>query len=94
MTSTTDEKTHAEMLQELLTNEDLHDIILEGCDGVQVGALRGILAARSSYFQKMLLGKFRESSSNIIKLGYEGAILEDVVEYLTTEQINDPAVWN
>ncbi|CAB9530724.1 BTB POZ domain containing [Seminavis robusta] len=77
-------KTPDEMLAKFLTVDSLNDIILKGNDGVEVPANRFLLAARSDVFMGMLLGKFQESSSAVIELGFPGNVLKGVVEFVLT----------
>ncbi|CAB9510610.1 expressed unknown protein [Seminavis robusta] len=75
----------SEMLERFLTVESLNDIILKGNDGVEVPANRFLLAARSDVFMGMLLGKFQESSSPVVELGFSGIVLKAVVEFVLTD---------
>lgn len=70
----------------LLTDRDLCDVELQGTDQVLVPANRGMLGARSKVFRTMLFGKFAEANSSTIALGYPGAVLRSVVEYICTNQ--------
>ncbi|CAB9514149.1 expressed unknown protein [Seminavis robusta] len=82
---TTSCKTHDEMLARFLTVDSLNDIVLKGNDGVDVPANRFLLAARSDVFMGMLLGKFQESSSPVVELGFSGSVLKAVVEFVLTD---------
>ncbi|CAB9510603.1 expressed unknown protein [Seminavis robusta] len=73
------------MLARFLTVDSLNDIILKGNDGVEVPANRFLLAARSDVFMGMLLGKFQESSSPFVELGFSGSVLKAVVEFVITD---------
>ena len=73
------------VLGNLLRNDRFHDIQLEGTDGVQTGANRAVLAARSDVFEKTLFGDFAESNSEVIKLKYSGSVITALVEYIHTD---------
>jgi hypothetical protein len=72
-----------------LKSEEVHDFTLEGNDGISFGANRYMLAARSSVFKKMLLGAFKEASSNSVQLDYPGAVLKSLVEYVYFDTADD-----
>ncbi|CAB9529584.1 expressed unknown protein [Seminavis robusta] len=74
-----------EMLASFLTDEALNDVSLKGSDGEVVSANRFILSARSPVFRGMFLGKFREASSPVVQLDFQGNILMAVVEYILTD---------
>jgi BTB/POZ domain len=73
-----------EAFSNILTNEKFHDIKLKGTDNVLVGASRCGLASRSTVFERMLFGTFRESKMETIDVGFEGSIVKAVVEYIHT----------
>jgi len=79
------EVTRDQAFSSFLTNEDLCDIVLVGSDGVRVPANRYILSARSNVFRSMLLGGFSEAQSAEIPIGYSGAVLKAIVEYILTD---------
>lgn len=81
----TKETTRDEILTKFLKDEAFLDITLEGNDGTHVPANRFALAARSDVFQKMLLGDFAEASKKIIPIGFEGKVLNAIVEYMLTD---------
>ena len=75
-----------DLLDILLNKETLHDIQLEGTDGVRVGASRAVLAAKSVVFEKMLFGSFAETSRPVLKLAYKGVVVEALVEYIHKDE--------
>ena len=83
--STTKETSLVKAFQNLLTNEAFHDVQLEGTNGVRVGANRCVLGARSEVFEKMLVGGFQESKSDVVKIGFNGSTLQAIVEYIHTD---------
>lgn len=50
-----EEINYMEAMKNILTDETLHDVILEGTDGVKIHANRVMLAARSKVFHRMLV---------------------------------------
>jgi BTB/POZ domain len=76
---------HREMLASLLTNEALNDVKLKGTDGVEVPASRFLLAARSHIFRAMFFSEFQEAKSPVVELGFQGNVLQAVVEYIVTD---------
>ena len=73
-------------MSSLLGDEnDITDLKLRGTDGKLVNALRGMLAARSDVFRRMLYGNFAESSQTIVDLGYQGDVLKAVVEFVYSD---------
>ena len=80
-----EEISHKSMLFNLLENGTLHDVLLEGVDGVLVGASRALLGARSVVFEKTLFGDFVEATSTVVKLGYPGNVVQALVEYIHTD---------
>jgi hypothetical protein len=80
------EITREEAIENLLTDEDLSDLLLVGTDGVAVRSNRCMLASRSKVFRGMLYGDFSESSSSSVSLGYKGDVLQAVVEYIYTDK--------
>ncbi|KAL7531255.1 hypothetical protein ACHAWF_003718 [Thalassiosira exigua] len=77
--------THAQAMQNLLTDEELSDLTLKGDDGITVKTHRCMLAARSSVFRRMLYGQFAEASSDVVELGYSGKVLQSIVEFIYTD---------
>jgi len=70
-------------LRELWLNEKYHDVTLKGSDGVTIGANRAALAAGSDVFQRLLYGKFKESSQEIIEIhSFDGNTIEAVVRFI------------
>jgi hypothetical protein len=70
---------------------------LQGTDGKTILAHRAILAARSQVFEKLLFGSFTEASNKEIQMGFDGKVLQAIVEYcytdemaLMSEQTEDP----
>lgn len=71
-----------------LQNPDVCDITLLGSDGGGgVPAVRSILAMRSAVLERMLLGNFRESSSDEVQLPYPREVLRCVVEYCCSDEV-------
>ncbi|CAB9525777.1 expressed unknown protein [Seminavis robusta] len=70
----------------LLADEEYHDVSLKGTDGVLVGANRMALSVRSDYFKTMFKKgcQFKESTDNVVSIGFSGKILKAVVEYIHT----------
>jgi hypothetical protein len=66
------------------------DVELQATDGEILSAHRTILAARSKVFKTLLFGKFVESSSSTVKLGYKGSILRAIVTYCYTDEVTLP----
>ncbi|CAB9516203.1 expressed unknown protein [Seminavis robusta] len=67
-------------------NEAYHDIVLKCSDGLEVPANRYVLvvAARSSVFEKMLLGHFGETKSDAVECNYPRDIMMAVLEFMHT----------
>lgn len=94
-------------IHSILNNYDISDILLvpehpntnttgsiaSGGVGEGVPAVKAILAARSSVFQRMLYGKFRETQSNNqsnivkVKLDYDRKVLSLLVEFCFTDRL-------
>lgn len=74
-------------LLQALQDDDMSDILLVGCDGVQIPANRFVLSARSDVLKKMLYGNFREASISTIPFDYEGVVLEAIVEFCYRNEI-------
>lgn len=74
-----------EMWEIFLNNDDFHDITLKGKDGVIVRANRYVLACRSLVFRKMLLGNFREANVTEVELGFDGCILQSLLQFIHTD---------
>jgi len=78
----------ADMLKGLMLDDRLSDVMLRGCDGVQVPANRCILAARSPAFRSLLCSdEVSEASSSVIEVGFEGWVLKAVVEFVYTDKV-------
>ena len=88
MTSIPKETTLPEAIQRLLTDSRIADVELEGADGVRLPGCRGLLAARSEVFERMLLGQFSESSDTVVKVGYPGNVLKKIVRYCYTDVVD------
>lgn len=87
MTDESSATTLGAALTTLLHDEELCDVKLEGTDGVLVCAVRGVLAARSKVFRRMLFGFFAEASKrDVVQVGYSGKTLEAIVEYCVTDE--------
>eukprot|EP00978_Attheya_sp_CCMP212_P036948 scaffold171037_cov51-Attheya_sp.AAC.2 len=80
-------------LHQLLDDETLSDVTLQGTDGVKVLAIRSMLAVRSPVFRRMLFGEFSESESPIVKIGYTGKVLTFLVKYCVTGE-SDLSIGN
>lgn len=70
-----------------LNDSDIADVMLVGTDGLEVMAVRSILAMRSNFFRKLFFGNFSESSSPQVQLGYSSNVIKAVVEYSYTDEI-------
>ena len=88
MTSIPKETTLPNAIQRLLTDSRIADVELEGVDGVRLPGCRGLLAARSEVFERMLLGQFSESSETVVKVGYPGSVLKKIVKYCYTDDVD------
>jgi hypothetical protein len=77
-----------EAIQRLLTDSRITDVELEGTDGVRLPGCKGLLAARSEVFERMLLGQFSESTEAVVKVGYPGDVLKQVVRYCYTDELD------
>mmetsp|Transcript_8918 Transcript_8918/g.14858 ORF Transcript_8918/g.14858 Transcript_8918/m.14858 type:complete len:424 (-) Transcript_8918:22-1293(-) len=75
-------------IQRLLTDSRITDVELEGSDGVRLPGCKGLLAARSEVFERMLLGQFSESNEAVVKVGYPGDVLKQVVRYCYTDELD------
>jgi hypothetical protein len=82
------ETTLQEAIQRLLTDSRITDVELEGDDGVRLPGCKGLLAARSEVFERMLLGQFAESSEAVVKVGYPGDVLKKIVRYCYTDDVD------
>jgi hypothetical protein len=76
-----------DVLRYLLTMENLFDLTLRGSDGTLVRANRCILASRSSVFLGLLYGSFMEASNSVVDVGYEGKVIQAIVNYIYTDQV-------
>jgi hypothetical protein len=76
-----------EALERLMLDSGIADVELEGDDGVRLPGCKGLLSARSPVFERMFWGKFAESSSEVVKVGYPGEVLRKVVRYCYTDTI-------
>jgi hypothetical protein len=74
-------------IRNLLSNESLADVNLQGTDGIKVPAHRLILAARSQVFESLLFGNFAEASNSEVRVGYDGRVLQAIVEYCYTDEV-------
>jgi hypothetical protein len=74
-------------IRHLLSNESLADVNLQGTDGITLPAHRLILAARSQVFEKLLFGNFAEASNSLVRIGYDGRVLQAIVEYCYTDKV-------
>ena len=85
-----DKITRNEAIEALLTDPALADVQFRGKDGVIVFANRGMLAARSRVFRRMLFGNFQESNMNtaqskILDVGYKGDVMTIIFEFVCKE---------
>jgi hypothetical protein len=87
-----DEPSRDGAFRSLLTREDLSDVTLRASDGALVIANRCILASRSSVFLGMLYGPFKESSTTVVEVGYEGKVIEAIVNYIYTDKVPESPV--
>lgn len=70
--------------------EAFNDVTLVGNDGGKVLAPKLLLAARSTYFERLLMGRFEEGSKDEICLQHPSCtseVLEYLVEYLISNEI-------
>jgi hypothetical protein len=74
-------------IRNLLSNTSLADVNLRGTDGMTIPAHRAILAARSQAFEKLLFGSFAEASNSEVQMGYDGRVLQAIVEYCYTDEV-------
>ena len=72
----------------MFTCEAFHDLTLVGTDKKRVRVNRSAISSRCLVFEKMLLGAFKEARSSEVPLGYSGAIIQCVVEYLHKEKFS------
>lgn len=74
-----------------LKDEDMADVFLVSSDGLKVPAFRCVLGARSTVLRKMLCGDFKEARSLEIPLPtYSGLVLQAVVEFCCSDEIQPP----
>lgn len=81
---------HRSLLSDLkshLLDDEVSDVVLQGVDGVNVVAVRALLAMRSIFFKTLFFGSFRERGSDCVSLGYNGLVLQAVVEYCFTDEV-------
>jgi hypothetical protein len=71
-----------------LDNELLHDVRLVGTDHCEVPCSKVVLAIRSSIFQKMFFGDFRERNSDLVCLNYSSIVLKLIVRYYYSNDID------
>jgi len=72
----------------LLSDTTKHDLTIVCADGVEIGACRAILAARSDVFNAMLYGNMSEANSNKISLpDIESDVMRVVLRFIYTEEI-------
>jgi hypothetical protein len=62
-------------------------VTLRGSDGILVLANRFILASRSSVFFGMLYGPFQEAYNTVVDVGYEGKVIQAIVQYIYTDML-------
>ena len=76
-------------LLDSLKKEEFSDIKIEALDG-EVKANKTILSIRSEYFSRMLSpnNNFRESSNGRVKLPYPKVVVEKVVTYLYSGEMD------
>ncbi|CAB9526522.1 expressed unknown protein [Seminavis robusta] len=74
-----------EALSRFWKDEKFHDIKLKCTDGVIIASNRYALSFRSEVFERMLLGHYKESSSNEVEVQYTGKVMEALVEYIHTD---------
>ena len=86
------QQTLSSRLMACLGRNEMTDIHLVGTDGVAVPAYRNVLACRSDVFRTMLLGNFKESSSDTIKLDYGSEVLKAVVDFCITNDVRAPKI--
>lgn len=70
--------------------EAFNDVALVGVDGGKVLAPKLLLAARSTYFERLLMGFFEEAGKDEVCLQHPSCtseVLEYVVEYLISGEI-------
>jgi hypothetical protein len=81
---------HRSLLTDLkshLLDDEVSDVVLQGVDGVNVVAVRALLAMRSVFFKTLFFGSFRERGLDSVSLGYNGLVLQAVVEYCFTDEV-------
>ena len=75
-------------IRNLLSNESLADVNLRGTDGISIPAHRLILAVRSQVFESLLFGNFAEASNSEVRVGFDGRVLQAIVEYCYTDEVS------
>lgn len=88
MTSPTEEISIETAFKKFLTDEKLCNVTLRGTDGKLVRGNRHALASRSEYFYKLLLGDFKETSEDVVDIGFKGDVLQAIVEYICTNTVS------
>jgi len=78
------EPTIEDAVKSLLFNDELSDIRIQCNDGTILPANRVILAARSEVFKKMLFGNFQEASDRVIRVDYNGVVVQAILEFIYT----------
>jgi len=69
----------------LIESEMYSDVTLELQDGKQFQCHKGVLAARTQYFNTMFYGAWKESSDTIIKLlNFSSSVFESVLNFIYT----------
>ena len=63
------------VLHSLLNDNELHDVTLQGNDGVSVSACRNVLAVKSRVFRSMFYRDFAESNSSDVKIDFPGKVM-------------------
>jgi len=71
-----------------MEDTDLHDVTLIGTDGLQVPAIKSVLAIRSPVFRRMFAGDFRERTGDTVSMDYNGLVLRLIVKYCFLDEID------
>ena len=69
----------------LMNDPELSDVTLRCIDGTQVKANRSLLASRSSVFKKSLTGNFKEASSDVVDVGFNGVVVNNLIRFIATD---------
>ena len=70
-----------------MKDPEFNDVKIEASDGV-VPANKTILSMQSEYFKRMFSANFVESSTGIVKLPYPKVVIETVVFYLYSGEMD------